>query len=38
MKKTFQNECFEKFLNIHVITVARVLEAAPASSTGNFET
>ena len=25
MKKTFRNKCFEKFLNIHVITVARVL-------------
>ena len=38
MKKTFRNECFEKFLNIDVITVARVLEAKPASSTEKIET
>ena len=38
MKKTFRNKCFEKFLNIHVIAVARVLEASSDSSTGKIET
>ena len=36
--KQMFRKVFKQFLFIHTIAVARVLEAAPASSTGNFET